>query len=265
MSSERGLSALIYANPNQGVLPLALTAPYPRLVLDVEKKMRLRTEHTRRWWNPREDAPPVADGTWDTCVVSVLEYEDVTAAFEYLKTGQHQFQSVILDSISELQDKAKYSIAGEKQFQTPDWGELLRKMNFFCKGLRDLVEHPVNPVQAVVITATNTEVKGINRPFLQGSIKDQVPFWFDMVGYLYTDQAVNEANQTYTEHYLLTGVNPEYVTGTAINNLPEIIAAPNIEEILDMAFPATAVAPAAPVPDAAPAPLTHDAPENQEN
>ena len=67
---NRSLSMLIYGPSKAGKTTLAVTAPYPRLYLDVESAARF-LPIIPKLWDPVREEPPVADGTWDTCVVSV--------------------------------------------------------------------------------------------------------------------------------------------------------------------------------------------------
>jgi len=90
---------VIYGGSKVGKTTFAATAPYPRLMLDIEGGHRFLPGV--RYWDPRREAPPVADGTWGTCVVVVSDYDIVLKAYEWLRSGQHQFKSLIIDSISE--------------------------------------------------------------------------------------------------------------------------------------------------------------------
>jgi hypothetical protein len=102
---DRSLTMLVHGLSKVGKSTLAVTAPYPRLYLDVEAASRFLSD-SRSYWDPVREAPPVADGTWDTCVVNVREYDDVLKVYQWLQLGKHQFASLIIDSISELQVRA---------------------------------------------------------------------------------------------------------------------------------------------------------------
>src|SRR5690606_13765966 len=130
-----------------GKSTLAATAPYPRLMLDVESGHRFLPINVR-YWDPLREEPPVADGTWDTAVVPVLSYDTVLKAYEWLRLGRHQFRSVIIDSISEMQVKLVDQLVGTEQLKMQHWGELLRHMGTLLRDLRDLTMHPTNPLEA---------------------------------------------------------------------------------------------------------------------
>ena len=188
---NRSLTVMIHGESKVGKSTLAVTAPYPRLILDVEGGHRFLPIQTR-YWNPMTEEPPVADGTWDTTVVPVSSYETMLRAFQWLQSGKHQFASLIIDSVSELQVKALEQIAGRSQMQTQQWGELLRNMGGLLRDLRDLTMHATSPLQAIVLTAmTRVGTDGISRPYLQGQLAVQAPYFYDVLGYLAVEEMMH--------------------------------------------------------------------------
>jgi hypothetical protein len=153
-------------------------------MLDVEGGHRFLPINVK-YWDPIREEPPVADGTWDTCVVNVRDYDVVIKAFQWLQAGKHQFKSLIIDSISELQVKCMDQIAGKNQMQMQQWGELLRHMGALLRDLRDLTLHPTAPLEAVILTAmAKADKDGRLRPYLQGQLAVQAPYFYDVLGYL---------------------------------------------------------------------------------
>lgn len=179
---DRGLTILAYGESGAGKSSFAVTAPYPRLLLDVESGYRFLPIQAKMW-DPMREAPPVADGTWDTVVVVVHDYNTVLKVHDWLRSGQHQFRSLIIDSISELQDRLLTQLAGEEQVKMQQWGEVLRKMGGLLRNIRDLTTHPTNPLEAIVLTAMAKQDKdGIYRPYLQGQLAVQAPYLYDILG-----------------------------------------------------------------------------------
>lgn len=233
--SDRALSILVHGLAGAGKTTLGATGPKPILILDVEKAARfIRGRKVK--WNPLTDAPPVADGSWDICTVSVDNFDKALKAYEYLKSGRHPFKTVVVDSISELQSKAVEKIKGRQQLQTQDWGKLLSAMSFFCRDLRDLTDDE-NVIEAVVITAMSRDYDGIIKPYLQGQIAAQVPYWMDITGYLYvqqtTDPTTGEIKDT---RNLLIGNHPNYEAKSRVPGLPTVIGDPNVSKMLDDIF-----------------------------
>jgi hypothetical protein len=67
--------------------------------------------------------------------------------------------------------------------QMQQWGELLRHMGALLRDLRDLTMHPTAPLEAVVLTAmSRTGQDGRARPYLQGQLAIQAPYFYDVLG-----------------------------------------------------------------------------------
>lgn len=189
MSMDRGLSILVHGETGAGKSSFAVTAPYPRLLLDIESGYRFLPITTKRWEPMKGEAPPIADGTWDTCVVVVHDYNTVLKVYEWLRSGQHQFRSLIIDSISELQVRFFDQLAGDEQLKMAQWGEVLRKMGGLLRNIRDLMTHPTNPLEAVVLTAmSRRDNDGVMRPYLQGQLAVMAPYLFDILGGLAVEE-----------------------------------------------------------------------------
>jgi hypothetical protein len=109
----------------------------------------------------------------------------VLKVYEWLRSGQHQFRSLIIDSISELQVRFFDQLAGDEQLKMQQWGEVLRKMGGLLRNIRDLTTHPTNPLEAIVLTAmTRQDKDGVFRPYLQGQLAVMAPYLFDILGAL---------------------------------------------------------------------------------
>jgi hypothetical protein len=187
----RSLSMLAYGPSKAGKSTLAITAPYPRLMLDVEGGARFLPIQAKMW-DPMREEPPVADGTWDTCVVPTLDYHTMLKVYQWLQLGRHQFKSLIIDSISELQVKLIDQVAGSEQMKMQHWGELLRSLGTLLRNIRDLTMHPTNPLEAVVLTSMQREgADGRMKPYLQGQIQVVAPYLFDILGYIRVEQFPN--------------------------------------------------------------------------
>lgn len=185
------LTCLIHADTGQGKSWLGDTAPGPRLLLDAEG----RAEYTlspKVYWNPREPLPTAfPDGspihTDTTVVVNVLDFATFEQVYSWLASGQHYFRSVIIDSLTELQQRCMDAIVGvNEQAKTQHWGELLRKIDRTVRDYRDLRVNPVKPLDALVIIAGSHMKDGKWRPMLQGAMSGKVGFHFDLLGYLHT-------------------------------------------------------------------------------
>jgi hypothetical protein len=238
----RSLSVLVHADTKVGKSTLCSTAPKPMLLLDAEAAHRFLPGRKVKW-DPMLEAPPVHDGSWDICVVVVRDYSVMVRSMEWLRSGQHPFVSIAVDSISEIQKKMKDQITGGSgDMDQRRWGELLTHMEALIRQLRDLTEHPTNPVTAVVITAMTEQRDGKWRPYVQGSLRVTLPYFIDVVGYMYVeDVPAPDPSQPSPGRIrrMLTQPHPLFEAGERVQGrLPAVIDgdAVNIERMLDAVF-----------------------------
>ena len=238
---QRSLTAMVYGESKVGKSTFAVTAPYPRLMLDVEGGHRF-LPIVVKYWDPLREEPPEADGTWDTCVVVVHTYDTVLKVYQWLQAGKHQFRSLIIDSISELQVKCIDNIAGSEQMKMQQWGELLRHMGGLLRDLRDLTMHPVNPLEAVVLTAmARTDQNGRYKPYLQGQLAIQAPYFYDILGALTVEEIANPdpMQMPYKVRRMYVERTNTYEAGERVQGrLGSIVEQENlsIERMLDIIF-----------------------------
>lgn len=185
---------VIHGDPKVGKSTLASTAPTPTLFLDVEGGHRF-LDLDVQYWDPNTEEPPTPDGTWDTCVVMLRKWEEVLLVFKWLESGQHGFKSLVIDSVSELQIHLQENLVGRtEQMKMQQWGDLLRHMSAALRDIRNLTMHPTNPLEAIILTAMSKKEADTGKalPYLQGSIATQLPYLYDMVGYLTVETEYSE-------------------------------------------------------------------------
>lgn len=189
--THRSLSLVVHAHAKTGKSWLADTCPKPLLVLDAEGGSRFTPSRKVVW--DGLGAPPAYDGTWDTCVVTVRQYRQVTTVFQWLNSGQHPFVSIALDSLTEIQKRCLDDVAGTDQPTQQHWGALLRHMEGLVRDFRDLTFHPIKPLEAVVLICMTSNKDGRWKPHVQGQLSTTLPYFMDVIGYLYTanDPATN--------------------------------------------------------------------------
>ncbi|CAB4197831.1 AAA domain containing protein [uncultured Caudovirales phage] len=235
----RSLTMLVHGLSKVGKTWLGDTAPAPRLVFDAEGGNNF-TASRKVLWNPALSAPPEADGTWDTCIIQVTDFQTVSSGYQWLASGLHPFKSVIIDSISEVQQRCVDSIAGTEQMKMQNWGDLLRQMSDLVRKFRDLTMHPVNPMEAIVIIAMTKTSDGRSAPYVQGQLATTLPYYIDVTGYFYTQQG-----ETGLERKLLVAPHPEYEAGDRTGRLGDrdadgrptgVVSNPNIESMLEQIY-----------------------------
>lgn len=215
---HKALSVLVYGPSKAGKSTFASTAPYPRLLLDVEGGARF-LPIVAKVWDPLTEEPPVADGTWDTCVVVTRTFDTMLKSYQWLQSGKHPFKSVIIDSVSELQVKLIEQLAGRDQMQMQQWGNLLRQFTGLMRDLRDLTMHPTNPLTAVVLIAMERDAKdGQKIPYLQGQSSVTLPYLTDVTGYLVVEtfQHPDPTQPPYKVRRLHITPDAKYVAGERV-------------------------------------------------
>lgn len=239
-AEHRSLSILVHADTKVGKSTFANTAPAPRLLLDAEAAARFLSGR-KVVWDPMTEQPPKADGSWDTCVVNVRDYSIMLKAYEWLNSGQHEFRSVIIDSISEVQTRVKEQLEGEGRMTQQLWGDLLNSMERLIRGFRDLTEHPIRPLEAVVLTAMTQMRDGKYRPYVQGQLQVKMPYFLDVIGYLYIEeQPVDPEDPTKGTkkiRKMLVVPHVQFEAGERVQGrLGDIIVEPNVCDMIDKIF-----------------------------
>lgn len=229
MTDTPGISAIVYGPSKGGKSTLGDTTPAPRLVLDAEMGSRF-TPSKKIAWDPRTQKVPEYDGTWDTALVTVRDYSTVLKAYEWLNTGQHPFKSVVLDSISEIQQRLADSLKGEDPLELRDWGEMLRKASLLVRNFRDLTTHPVKPMDAVLFIAMARQRQdGTWQPHVQGALAVTLPYFTDLLAYL----AAVPGEDGAIVRRLLIGPTTGYATGERVGGrLGHFIDNPSIADML---------------------------------
>lgn len=186
-------------------------------------------------WDPQRHAPPDGDGSWETCVVHVRDYDVIKRVYQWLDSGKHPFRSVTLDSISEIQQRAIDSLVGTDQMKTQDWGNLLREVSAMVRRFRDLTNHPTNPLMSVLAIAMSNQVGDppVWKPYVQGQLASRLPYYVDVCGYMFVDRD-EEGAET---RRLLVAQHPQYEAGERVGGvLGQVVDDPNISTMIDQIF-----------------------------
>jgi hypothetical protein len=234
---HRAISILTHGGAKSGKSTFAATSPAPRLLIDAEAGSRF-LDIRPVTWNPNTDPPPTEDDGWDTAKVVVRSYDDVIKTYEWLRSGQHPFKSVIIDSFSEIQQRLIEKLTNRGQAREQDWGEIFRNFAGLMRDFRDLTEHASKPLTAVILVGmSQLWSDGKMHPYAQGQTKTLLPYLFDVIGAMKAYSWNDETGQ-HVLHRLLIGPNDEYETGERVGRgrLPEALDDPSVVDILDRVF-----------------------------
>ena len=191
------LKALVHGDSGVGKSWLGASTPGPRLILDVEggshfakakDKEGVNVRPNAIIWDPMTEAPPTGLEPNDSVFVRVREMAEVTYALKLLQSGQHEFNSVVLDSLTDIQLTSRYAIRDDqKNSEVTDmrsWGMLLDEMIELCRNFRDLTDNPIRPLWTVLVIAGSEQIEGQWSPQVQGGIRNRLGGFFDVVGFL---------------------------------------------------------------------------------
>lgn len=239
--TDCSLTVLLYGASKAGKSTASVTTVAPRLYFDVEAASRFLPIQ-RVNWNPSEP-PPEADGTWDTAVVQTRSWADVEKAYQWLASGRHPFRSVIIDSISELQNRFLEQEAGRSQPTMQQFGSTYRAVGGLVRDVRDLTVHPTNPITQVVLVAMAKQGQdGRWHPWVIGQLATVLPYLLDVTGYLYIDAVVDPITGEVAEHRkLLTRPTADFEAGERVGGrIARIIENPRLDQMLAQVFPGDA-------------------------
>lgn len=222
-------SALIFGPSKAGKTHFLASGPKPVLILDAEGGSRFLPFKKIIWSNTMNE-PPEYDGSWEVCIVYVRDFSTLESVYTWLHSGKHPFRTVCIDSISEAQQRCVDSIAGVKQMTTPDWGNLLRRISALVRSYRDLLIHPLNPVDCVAFTAMEKiNQDGVHSPYLQGAIANVISYYVDLALYL---RAEPNPETGAIERKLLTKPHPLFLAGDRTGRLPNVMINASLEDVL---------------------------------
>lgn len=124
----------------------------------------------------------ISDKTPD--FVEIRSLKDLMDLHAYLRNEKHGYETVVIDSISEINEIIKIEIERRtgKSMQLQDWGELAKRIRGILRGFRDLPMHVLFIAQESTETDEQKIVKFV--PQLNGKAATEVAYFMDIVGYL---------------------------------------------------------------------------------
>lgn len=209
-------NCVVYGSPGSGKTSLAATAPAP-LILDFE---RGAAASVRAVGNP------------DARIVQVDSMEQVRNAYEYLASKRHDFKSVVIDPIGELQRLSLRTVVANytsrRQYEDlpsmTDWNKALHDLIKMVTAFRSLPIHCVITAHASIPEHEEDTVKPLVSgrqfgPFLEGAM--------DLLAYLHLEED-SEGNPV---RRLITDPTPTIRAKNRGGKLPSVIEHPNLSEI----------------------------------
>jgi hypothetical protein len=179
----------------------------------------------------------------NVATVRVTSWKEMQSVYDDLHRGNHDYQTVIIDSLTEVQkfnmDQIMNELLQLKPDRDPDvpdrreWGKNLNQMRRFVRAFRDL---PMNTIFTALVRADETNTgKKVYLPSLSGKLAGEVAAFLDIVGFYYTREvAAEDGDGTETARILLTQKTVSHVAKDRTRRLPQILRDPTMAGIFEL-------------------------------
>lgn len=220
------MNILFYGDPGVGKTRLAGTAdnvPEMRKVLFVDLEGgTLTLTHS----NPNVD------------IVRVSSWKEMQVVYDTLHTGNHDYSTVVLDSLTEIQKFNMYQIMLElvdfNDDRDPDvpgmreWGKNLEQMRKFVRAFRDL---PMHTIFTALMKNEKDKKTGLSQrmPYLAGKLAAEVAGFLDIVCYMYVKEVEDEQVRL-----ILTSATSEIVAKDRTGRLPVVMVNPDMADLINI-------------------------------
>lgn len=135
---------------------------------------------------------------------AIKSHKDLKDLYFYLLHEKHSYETVIIDSISEVNEIIKLEIESRTghAMQLQDWGTLSKDIRDLLRKFRDLPMHVIFIAQEQYINDED-KIKKI-APSLNGKSATDVAYFMDIVGYIHVENDGNRWIETSANKKLFT-------------------------------------------------------------
>lgn len=178
----------------------------------------------------------------DVDTVRVTNWQEMQAVYDALYQGDHNYKTVICDSLTEIQKFNMYHIMEELKKKHPDreidvpsmreWGINLEQIRRYVRAFRDL---PMNVIMTALSKSEKNERTGLvhHKLSLSGKMADEVAAFMDIVVYYYS-KTITVDGEVKQARLLLTAKTEEVVAKDRTGSLPNpVIEEPTMKVIYD--------------------------------
>ena len=189
--------------------------------------------------------------------IDIEKFSDINEIYQFLRSGQHPYKSVIIDSLTELQKKAMDKILEDEYVKNPtkrdpdvallaDFGKNTEQLRRVIRNFRDL---SMNVIFTALPRETKDSISGEVKvgPSITPKLAEDVVGYLDVIAYMTTRTKDNE-----TSRFIMFQPTGQYLAKDRSSRLPAFMKNPVFSDILGIALN-NAKAPAASTPKASPA------------
>jgi len=222
------INLLVYGNPGAGKTVLAGSSDgvpelRPVLFIDVEGgTLSLR------------------DRFPDVEVVRVQSWNDMQLIYNERYAMEHDYDTVVLDSLTEMQKFSMYNIMRQVIQDNPDrdpevpsireWGKNIEQIRRLVRAFRDLSMNTI--LTALAVTDKDSDSgKIVTRPSLSGKLAMEVGGFVDIVGYIYTKVIDGEV-----QRLMLTQGTDRVIAKDRSDTLPSVVEHPDMSVLYTHIF-----------------------------
>jgi hypothetical protein len=174
--------------------------------------------------------------------VRVKTWKELQAVYNELHSRRHDYQTVVIDSLTETQKFSMMNIMTDLTRMKPDadpdvpgmreWGKNIEQVRRFVRGFRDL---PMNTIFTSLVKADKDSKTGkvTKKPYLNGKLADEVAGFLDVVVYAYAKQ-VSDGDDVQYKRLLLTAATDENVAKDRTGSLPMVIEEPTMAKLHEL-------------------------------
>jgi len=134
----------------------------------------------------------------------INKLEDLYELRDFLQKWNHEFETLVIDSITEINDIIKEEIEKRtwRKMQIQDWGELSKIVEWIIKDIKNIDINVIVIAQELYVNDDNKIQKIV--PSLNWKSATKICYYMDIVGYMYVDKEWRRTIITNPSEKLLT-------------------------------------------------------------
>jgi hypothetical protein len=180
----------------------------------------------------------VAARNMDVDVVRVQGWDDMQVVYDELYKGNVQYQTVVLDSLTEIQKFSMLEIMEklvkverDRDPEIPglrEWGKNIEQIRRLVRAFRDL---PVNTIFTALMMENRNPRTGltVKAPQLSGKLSGEVAGFLDIVLFMYLKNVEGEQ-----QRLLLSQQTEDTVAKDRSDRLPQVMVNPTMPELHEL-------------------------------